>query len=370
MRAFFIYDERLSWKGFREDHPLQPSRLHYLFELLKAYALLEKDSLLPPRPATEEELLSFHTKDYIEAVQSISRGEKRFNPIAYNFSEYGDNPPYPGMYEAAILPVGGSLIAAELLAQDKADVVFNPSGGLHHAAPNYASGFCIFNDVVIAIKYLLKQGMRVAYIDIDAHHGDGVQNAFYDSNKVLTISLHEWGRFLFPGTGEVEEIGIGEGKGYSVNIPLYPFTTDDIYLWAFREIVPPLIKSFSPDIIVSQLGCDTHYLDPLTHLSLTTRGYSQVIKEIKGMASRWLALGGGGYDIGAVVRCWTLAYGIMVGKELPDEIPQSFQQSFGIKYLHDHKPPPIEERAYHQALTFAQRKVETLKKLLSPFHKL
>ncbi len=369
-KAVFIYDVTLSQHILREDHPLRPSRLQYTYELLEAYNAFNgiDSKVIPPQPADEASLLTFHTKDYIEVVKSLSRGETVFNQAKYNFSVYGDNPPYKGMYEASVLPVGASLIGAEMVASGEVDVAFNISGGLHHAAPNYASGFCVFNDAVIAIKYLLKKGFKVAYIDVDAHHGDGVQNAFYDTDQVLTISIHESGRYLFPGTGDVTEIGTGAGKGYSVNIPLHPFTEDTTYLWAFREIVPPLINHFKPDIVVSQLGCDTHYLDPLTHLMLTTEGYTEVLTEIKKLAPKWLALGGGGYEMGVVARSWTLAYGIMINREWADEIPQSYQEKYGIRRLRDKDKPYLDERRKKEVESFVWDKVAELKKLVFPYH--
>ena len=369
-KVAFIYDETLSRHILREGHPFKPTRLQLTYELLASYGAFKEpySLLIPPRQAEEEELLAFHTKEYVEAVKSLSRGERRFNPAIYNFSDFGDNPPYPGMYEASTLPVGASLVAAELVARDEVDVAFNVSGGLHHAAPNYASGFCVFNDVVIAILSLLRKGMRVAYIDIDAHHGDGVQDAFYATDKVLTISLHESGRYLFPGTGEVYEIGEGAGRGYSVNLPLAPYTNDEVYLWVFREIVPPLIEKFKPDIVVSQLGCDTHYQDPLTHLMLTTEGYTQVVKEIKKLSPRWLSLGGGGYELGAVARLWTLAYGVMVDKEWADETPEAFRDHYGIKRLRDEAEPRLGSAAKESAWRSAQRTVEEVKRLIFPIH--
>ena len=160
------------------------------------------------------------------------------------------------MYEASTWSTGASLTAAEMLAEGRVEAAFNCSGGLHHAMPNRASGFCVFNDPVIAIKYLLERGLRVAYVDIDAHHGDGVQHAFYDSDRALTISLHQSGDYLFPGTGFVDEMGAGRGLGYSVNLPLYPYTNDEIYLWALNSVVVPLVKAFNPDVLATQLGMD------------------------------------------------------------------------------------------------------------------
>ena len=171
---------------------------------------------------------------------------------------------------------------------------------------------------------LLSRGKRVAYIDIDAHHGDGVQKALYETNQVLTISLHETGYTLFPGTGFEYEIGEGEGEGYSVNLPFPPFTEDEVYLWAFEEVVPELIHAFQPDVVVTQLGVDTFYDDPLTNLRLSILGYEKVLRRIKNLAPRWVALGGGGYDVSDVARAWTLAWAVMNGIELSDELPKSY----------------------------------------------
>jgi len=362
-RAAFVYDESQSRHVLSEDHVLQPNRLQLTYELLQCYGAFDDSLLVAPRMADEEELLSFHTGDYVAAVKSLSLGESRFNPATYNFFEDGDNPPYEGMYEVAATAVGASLAAAELVASGRVDVAFNISGGLHHAAPNYASGFCVFNDVVIAILSLVKKGFRVAYVDIDAHHADGVQNAFYESDSVLNISLHEWGRYLFPGTGEVREIGKGAGTGYTVNLPFFPYTDDQVYLWAFSEIVPPLVQRFKPDILVTQLGCDTHYLDPLTHFMLTTEGYATVVKELKRLAPKWVALGGGGYEMGVVARAWTLAYGIMTDRDWPDEIPAAFRDRYGLKRLRDEDELNIDSRLQEQARPFAGRVVEDIKRI-------
>ena len=221
---------------------------------------------------------------------------------------------------------------------------FNFSGGLHHAHASQASGFCIFNDVAVAIHWLVRQGARVAYVDIDAHHGDGVQEAFYDSDRVLTLSLHQDGRTLFPGTGFVTETGRGAGNGYSVNVPLPPQTDDETYLWAFDQIVPPLVRRFDPDVLVSQLGVDTHHDDPLAHLALTTRGHQALFEAFSALApARWLACGGGGYNLDVVPRSWTLAFGVLSGQTFPDELPASYREQYGGHWLHDREAPSIAE---------------------------
>jgi acetoin utilization protein AcuC len=339
--------------------------LQRAYELLAAYGAFDgqESTLVPPRAATPEELGLFHTEEYIEVVRSLSQGERRFDPRRYNFGP-GDNPVFPGMYETEALKVGAALVAAELVTSDRVDVAFSFSGGLHHADPAYASGFCVFNDAAVAIHWLLQKGLRVAYVDIDAHHGDGVQNAFYETARVLTISLHETGLYLFPGTGFVEEMGRGAGRGYAANLPFAPYTDDEVYLWAFEEIVPTLVRRFQPDVVVSQLGVDTHYRDPLTHLCLTTSGYVAAVTSIKELAPRWLALGGGGYDVDVVARAWTLAYGVMSDQEFPDYLPSAYAEKYGKGSLHDREKPSISYELREQARHYAEAGVAALKQAL------
>ena len=339
--AAFIYDDALSRHELRQDHPMRPVRLRYTYELLESYGAFDGKTsrLVNPRTANEEELGWVHTPEYIDAVRRLSENpsgslessgspETVGRPERFGFSDRGDNPVYPGMYHAASLSSGATLVAAEMVAERRADVAFSISGGLHHAAPTHASGFGIFNDPAIAIRYFLDRGMRVAYVDVDAHHGDGVQDIFYRDDRVLTISIHESGQYLFPGTGFVTESGAGNGAGYSVNIPLYPYTEDELYLWAFREVAPPLLRAFAPDVLVTQLGIDSYHSDPITHLNLTSRGYTEIIREFARLEIPWLALGGGGYDVGAVARCWSLAYGVMLGVDWPDRVPDNFANRF------------------------------------------
>ena len=369
-RAAFIYDHVMSQHELRRDHPMRPIRLRYTYDLLQSYGAFDQNSsvLMPPRAATDEELMTLHGAEYISAVRSFSMGLSGYDPGRFNFSNQGDNPMYRGMYEAAALSTGASLVAADMMADGDVDVAFNISGGLHHASANHASGFCVFNDPAVAIKRLLQRGLKVAYLDIDAHHGDGVQEAFYDDNRVLTISIHESGQYLFPGTGFVPEAGSGEGEGYSVNLPLYPYTDDETYLRAFHDIVPPLLEAFAPDVLVGQLGIDTYHSDPLTHLQITTRGYVEAVREIAKLGIPWLALGGGGYDLGAVARAWTLAYGVMLDVEWPDQLPEEFIQLHGPGTLRDTLIPDVPDEVRLEARRFAEDSVERIKERVFPVH--
>ncbi len=351
---------------------MRPVRLRYTYELpdsLGAFRL-PASLLVEPRPATQAEVLTVHTQSYLTAVRSLSSGISLSDPGRYGFSQGGDNPIYPGMYEAALLSTGASLVAVEQVLDGGVSAAFSPSGGLHHAMPASASGFCIFNDPAIAIKALVARGLRVAYVDIDAHHGDGVQHAFYDTNSVLTISLHESGQYLFPGTGSVDELGTGRGTGYSVNVPLAPYTGDDVYLWAFQEVVPPLLQAFHPDALVTQLGIDTYFSDPITHLALTSRGYLQAVRLLAQEARSipWVALGGGGYDLSAVARCWALAYGVMLGQEWPDAVPEAQRERLGTAKLRDEASPEIPEATQEATRRFAEATVQEVQRRIFPYH--
>jgi len=371
-RVAFVYEDAVSQHTLRGDHPMQPVRLRHTYELLQAYGAFDGDAslLIPPRPATEEELRWLHSPEYISAVRSFSQGLSGHDPGRFNFTAQGDNPIYPGIYDASALSTGASLVAAEMVASHRVDAAFNISGGLHHAAQGHASGFCVFNDPALAIKYFLELGLRVAYVDIDAHHGDGVQNFFYDDDRVLTISIHESGQFLFPGTGHVAEVGSGKGIGYSVNLPLYPYTDDDIFLEIFREVAPPLLRAFAPDVLVTQLGIDSYHSDPLTHLQVTTRGFVEAVQELSRLEVPWLALGGGGYDLGAVARSWSLAYGVMLDVEWPDRIPDSCVQAVGSNQLRDTVRPEIPQEVRAQARRFAEETVAAVKEQVFPIHHL
>ncbi len=368
--AAFVYADALSRHVLRSDHPMRPVRLRYTYELLNAYGAFDGGAsrLIDPRAAAETELEWVHTRDYIAAVRSLSAGLTTLQPERFGFSDRGDNPVYPGMYDAAALSSGATLAAAELVASKGVDVAFSISGGLHHAAPTHASGFCIFNDPAIAIKFFLERGMRVAYVDVDAHHGDGVQEVFYQDARVLTISLHESGQYLFPGTGFVSESGVGAGAGCSVNVPLFPYTEDELYLWAFREVALPLIRAFAPDVLVTQLGIDSYHSDSITHLQLTSRGYEAVIREFARLGMPWLALGGGGYDVRAVARCWTLAYGVMLGVEWPDRIPESVADQYPAPNLRDTLTLDVPANVRQQARQYLEESVAELKREVLPRH--
>jgi len=325
MKTAFIYTNAYLDYDYGPTHPLRIIRLKLTYDLIKAYELLDLPSVqfIPTIKAEEKDLAAFHSEEYLEILKQANEGHLTGSAYYFGLGP-GDNPIFPGLYNFSLLLAGATLQAVDFVADEKGEIAFNMAGGLHHAMRSRASGFCYINDPVIGIMRLLSRGKRVAYIDIDAHHGDGVQKAFYETNQVLTISLHESGSTLFPGTGFEYEIGKGEGEGYSVNLPFPHDTNDGVYIWAFEEVVPELIHAFQPDVVVTQLGVDTFYDDPLTNLHLSILGYEKVLKRIKDLAPRWVALGGGGYNISNVARAWTLAWAVMNGIELKEDLPEAF----------------------------------------------
>lgn len=366
MTSAFIYSDEMCRYDMGADHPLKPQRLRLTKDLASAYGLLES-RLVTPRPASRQDLLEVHDSDYVGIVERLSRGEKVDAAWNHGF-DYGDNRPFPGMYDAALLYTGASITAAEMIMSGEAERPFNISGGLHHAKPGRASGFCVFNDPAIAIKRLLRKYDRVAYIDIDAHHGDGVQAIFYNTSRVLTISIHESGDYLFPGTGYPTEIGEDEGTGFSVNIPLLPYSGDEVILWAFEEIVPPLIDRYDPRVIVAQLGADAHFQDPLAHLQLTSKGFEHLVKRMLSFGKPILALGGGGYNVQTVARLWTIAFALMCDVALSDEVPRDFASRYHVYHLHDPHQPTIEPRRAVSIKNTAEQTIQTLKQLVFPIH--
>ena len=292
------------------DHPLNPVRLELTMALARALGVLDRPdvALVQPDPADDATLELAHDADYIAAVRAAP-GDRWFRGFGLNTS---DNPVFPNMHEASALVVGGTVLAAERVWRGDAQHAVNIAGGLHHAMRDHASGFCVYNDPAIAISRLLGLGAgRVAYVDVDVHHGDGVQAAFWTDPRVLTVSVHESPRALFPGTGYPDETGAGEAAGTAVNLALPPGTGDAGWLRAFSAIVPPVVRAFDPDVLVSQCGCDTHRLDPLAHLALSVDGQRASYAAMHALAhdvcgGRWVVVGGGGYGLVEVVpRAWT-----------------------------------------------------------------
>ena len=319
------WDPALIEYDFGPSHPLNPIRVELTIALARALGVMDRPNvtLLGVTPADDALLTLVHTPSYLDAVKEAGSTGR---PDPLHGLGTMDNPVFTDMHEASALVAGGTLAAARAVLEQTHDHAVNVAGGLHHAMPAAASGFCVYNDPAIAIAWLLEQGVeKIAYVDIDAHHGDGVQAAFWDDPRVLTISLHESGRTLFPGTGFPDEIGGAGAEGTAVNVALPAGTGDTSWLRAFHAVVPPLVRAFAPEILVSQHGCDSHALDPLTNLLVSLDGQRTAHAALHGLAhevcdGRWIATGGGGYELVRVVpRSWTHLLAEASGEAIPPE---------------------------------------------------
>ncbi|MER5845020.1 acetoin utilization protein AcuC [Streptomyces prasinus] len=332
-RAQLMWDEAVTGYDFGRDHPMDPVRLVLTRSLVNALGLDREITVVAAKTAGESTLRLVHREDYIEAVRTASA-----DPASADQS-YGlgttDDPAFAGMHEASALIAGQSVGAAEAVWRGEALHAVNFAGGLHHAMPGAASGFCVYNDAALAIARLLELGAeRVAYVDVDVHHGDGVQAAFWEDPRVLTVSLHEHPRTLFPQTGWPEETGADSAQGGAVNVALPAGTGDEGWLRAFHAVVPELLADFRPQVLVTQHGADTHFEDPLAHLAVSLDAQRAVQVACHDLAheyadGRWLALGGGGYAVAEVVpRSWTHLVGIVAGKPVDPVtmIPESWRQ--------------------------------------------
>ncbi len=326
---------------FGPRHPLSPRRFGPGIELLRAVGA---EPGLAPEPAVDDELGWLHSAEYVATVRRFSADpggppEAGIGP--------GDDPAFAGMHEAAAAVAGGSIRAMEAILRGDVEHAYHPGGGLHHAMRSRASGFCVYNDVALAIARARRDGLRVLYVDLDVHHGDGVQALHYGDAGVMTVSFHESGRSLFPGTGFVGEMGEGSAAGTSINVPLEPLTGPEPWLAAIRALVPLLAASFGPDVIVSQHGADGHVWDPLAHLSLTTTAMGAAARLVDRMAhryagGRWLATGGGGYAVYRVVpRVWALTWLAGAHREAPERLPAAWRDRWeGDAHRWDDAPLP------------------------------
>ncbi len=322
-------------------------------------------------PIDPKALISFHDEHYLRVLREASLGRMTIEMLSYGLGT-DDNPIIPGIYEWSVMTAGGTFLGADLIATEEIDVAFNPLGGFHHARRDRAEGFCYINDVAVTALDLLNRGLRLAFVDIDAHHCNGVQEAFYSDDRLLMISLHESGETLYPGTGSENEIGEGKGRGFTVNIPLDAQTDDEVYLEAFREIVPPLVEAFHPDLLIAEVGADTQISDPLTHLRLTNNAYQEAVTILKMLGKRILALGGGGYDIYRTARCWTLAWSILNDVEPEDEFAglvggMMFGPEHEVGSLRD-GPHPTTGTEKEKARVRARKAVKFIKKEVFPIH--
>lgn len=320
----FVYHSESRKYDFGPSHPFSPRRQELVLDLLDALDALPDAA--EPAVASRDEILSVHEEDFVRQVIAASRGRPGPDAGRYGIGTM-DVPAFAGMDHAARILVGGTLMAARMAAPGRP--ALHLGGGLHHAMRDRASGFCVYNDVAIAILDLVRRGLRVAYVDIDAHHGDGVQSIFYDDERVLTLSLHETGRYIFPGTGFVDEIGEGQGRGCSLNVPLAPRTNHDSYLEVFDLVVPAALEQFGADALIVECGADAHARDPLAHLRLDTGTFIELFDRLFSLAeahcgNRLVLHLGGGYDLNATVRIWTILALRLQGLPLPERLPATW----------------------------------------------
>ena len=320
-----VFGPRSTDYDFGPDHVLTPRRFGPGIDLLRAVGA---EPGLAPDPAPDADLRLCHVQEYIEVVRRFSVDP--FGPMEAGIG-WGDNPPFADMHEASAAVAGGSMRAMEAILDGRVEHAFHPGGGLHHAMRARASGFCIYNDPALAIARARRDGLRVMYIDLDVHHGDGVQALFWEDPGVLTFSIHESGRYLFPGTGDVDEVGEGASAGTVVNVPLPPYTGEAAWYPIVESYLPALAAAFGPDLIVSQHGADSHGWDPLAHLHVTTTAHGKAARLIDALAhqfggGRWLATGGGGYDAYRVVpRTWALTWLAGAHREVPSATPEAWR---------------------------------------------
>jgi acetoin utilization protein AcuC len=338
-----VFGPRSASYDFGPGHPLTPRRFGPGIDLLRS---LGAEPGLAPEPAPDEELLWCHTRRYIEIVKRFSASP--FGSGAAGIGEGGDDPPFAGMHDAGAMVAGGSLRAVEAVLRGDVEHAFHPGGGLHHAMPDRASGFCIYDDPALAIARARRDGLRVLYVDLDVHHGDGVQAIHWSDPGVLTLSFHESGRYLFPGTGGMGESGEGMAAGTAANVPFEPGTGEGPWLAAVRMLLPEVAAAFGPDIIVSQHGADSHAWDPLAHLRVTTTAMGEAARLVDRVAhryagGRWLATGGGGYDAYRVVpRAWSLVWLAGAHRDVPDTTPEAWRTRWEAEASrYGQGPPPV-----------------------------
>jgi len=376
-QAIFVYDENYKKYDFGPVYIFNPNRTKLTLELLKQLKVVNENiSVVKPDVDAEKYLGYIHTAEYIEGIRDVSSDTLKSAEHLGIFTAQG-------IYDAALVRVAGTLTAAKAIVEGKAKVAFNFGGGFHLAYRDKGSGFNVFNDVALAVKFIQRNYniRRIAIIDFDAHHFIGTQKIFYSDPTVLTISLHESGHFLAPGTGEIDEIGLGPGRGFNVNIPLPIDTYDEIYLYAFEKLVIPFLESFKPELVIQVWGVDTHYLDPLGHLQLSTECYEKISARLKEELEKinngkTLILGGGGYNIGVTPRAWSLIFGASLGLKVPDKVPKEWLdldaslKLFDITRMRDERTPSIDKTRKKALSVFVEKLVKRITEIFTPYHDL
>lgn len=310
-----VYSEKFEKYTYGSNHPFRLDRGRLFLNSAERLGLINNDQIILTEEASSEDICVFHTNDYVNILERANRGEIESEYLKYGIG-LSDNPVFNGIFDVALLHTAMARRAFKEI--ETATRIFIPVGGLHHAMRNRASGFCYVNDIGILIEMLLKEKKRVFYIDIDAHHGDGIQSGFYNNPEVLKMSFHESGKTLFPFSGFEDEIGEGKGRYYNLNIPLNCYADDETFLLLFKNIFIPIIEKFDPDITVAQIGVDMMSTDPLTHLRLTNNAYTEAVRIIKEKSKKLIAFGGGGYHPDNITRGYTLAWATINDIETDD----------------------------------------------------
>jgi len=323
-RISYFYDEEIGNYYYEEYHPMKPVRVRMCHTLVLAYDIHKHLQVFRPRRASAVEMMRFHSPDYIKFLVEHTPDSPTISFQETNkFCLGNDCPIFEDLFEYCQISAGGTISAAQRLNYGYSDIAINWAGGMHHAAKEKASGFCYVADCVLGILELLKYNPRVMYIDIDIHHGDGVEEAFYDSDRVLTCSFHKYGNDFFPGTGNIMDIGTGLGKYYTVNVPLRDGMDDESYRTVFKPIIARLIEWFRPTAIMLQCGADSLVGDRLGNFNLSTYGHGECVEYVKSFGIPLLVVGGGGYTKASVARCWCYETAVLTGVDIPNEMPQT-----------------------------------------------
>ena len=320
-RACYFYDNEIGNFYYAQGHPMKPHRIRMTHNLILNYGLYRKMDVFRPHPASDTDMARFHADEYVDFLKNVTPDNQgEYAKKMKRFFAGDDCPVFDGLYEYAQLYTGGSIGGAIKINRKQTDVAINWSGGLHHAKKAEASGFCYINDIVLAILELLKYHHRVLYIDIDIHHGDGVEEAFYTTDRVMTVSFHKYGEY-FPGTGDPRDVGHQRGKYYSVNVPLRDGIDDQSYASVYRPVIGQVMEVFQPGAVVLQCGADSLSGDRLGCFNLSLKGHAECVRYTQSFGIPLLVLGGGGYTIRNVSRCWAYETSVLLGEELQDELP-------------------------------------------------
>ncbi|CAO3639008.1 unnamed protein product [Cunninghamella echinulata] len=359
-RVSYFHDEGVGNYHYGERHPMKPHRLTLTNHLVLNYGLHKKMEVFQPRRATDNEILEFHAPDYVDFLKRVTPDNaEEFEHVFQRFNVGDDCPIFDGIYDFCQRYAGASIEASRKLIADGADICINWSGGLHHAKKSEASGFCYVNDIVLGILELLRYFPRVLYVDIDIHHGDGVQEAFYSTDRVMTVSFHKYNGDFFPGTGHLDEIGTSLGKYYSVNVPLRDGIDDDAYIWLFKEVMDGVMATFQPSAIVLQCGADSLGCDRLGCFNLSIEAHGHCVQIMKDYKIPMMVVGGGGYTVRNVARCWTYETSILVDQELSNDLPPNeYIDFFRPDYqLHPHLSGRLENQNDRQYLLKVRERI-------------